>query len=269
VVWLLRGRLRGLVPLVLCDLCGPREGWDAGLRMTALIEFRAAQGDGADTPLDFVLHSGDALVLSGSGASGKSRALSWCLGNAVPAFGQVRVFGCDSSRLPSEERERLRQRIGYVPQHGGLLHNLSLYDNIALPVRWHRRLGPAAGLETVAAAYEWMGLPLPDDGPVTSAPALVRQIAALARALLFAPELLLLDEPDSGLDEASADELWRLLWRVNAEAGMTMLATATSETLARPLTDRFIRLRSRESLSFRVVAGAHAVPFHQTRSSAR
>jgi energy-coupling factor transporter ATP-binding protein EcfA2 len=83
----------------------------------------------------------------------------------------------------------------------------------------------------------------------------MRQVAAIARALVLGPELLLVDEPGSGLDEANAEELWRLLWRVQSETGIAILATAADAAAARPLTQRVLHLAGRRRVTFRLMPG--------------
>jgi len=228
--------------------------------MTIAVRFSAASclgsaGEPLLAPLDVELPVGEALVLAGGGMSGKSAALAMCVGGLTPASGRVEVLGVEPSRLSAGPLNDLRRRIGYVPQRGGLLANLDLRANIALPLRFH--LGAdaratAAGIERVQAL---LGIePLPALLPA-EATLLMRQVASIARALVLGPELLLVDEPDSGLDGVAAEEIWRLLWRVQSTTGVTILASAANAAAASPLTARALTLVGRSDMAFRLIPG--------------
>ena len=228
--------------------------------MTAAVRFSDVACEGEDgepllAHLDLELAPGEALVVAGGGSAGKSALLGLCVGGITPTAGRVEVLGQEPSRLHPRALDRLRLRIGYVPQRGGLLGNLDLRANIALPLRYHRgadRASAEAAVERVHALLEVDPLPalMPADAPL-----LMRQVAAIARALVLGPELLLVDEPGSGLDEANAEELWRLLWRVQSETGIAILATAADAAAARPLTQRVLHLAGRRRVTFRLMPG--------------
>jgi phospholipid/cholesterol/gamma-HCH transport system ATP-binding protein len=213
------------------------------------------EGEACMRDLSFAVERGEALVLAGGGSSGKSTALALCLGGRRADAGTVEVLGVDPAALGDGDRDALRARIGYVPQRGGLLANLTLHENIALPAAYHRRLDRARAEQAVAQVHRLLGLdPLPALLP-GDAPRLLRQVAAIARALVLEPELLLVDEPGAGLDEAAAEELWRLLWRVQSETGTAVLATVADARLAETLTDRVVVLPERRRLSFTLIPG--------------
>jgi len=205
--------------------------------------------------LDFTLAAGEALVVAGGGSSGKSTLLALCVGGIEPSEGRVEVLGQEPATLEPRALDRLRQRIDYVPQRGGLLANLDLRANIALPLRYHLGANEASAAAAVERVHDLLDVdPLPALMPA-DAPLLMRQVAAIARALVLKPDLLLIDEPGSGLDEANAEELWRLLWRVQSETGIAILATAADAAAARPLTQRVLQLAGRRRVTFRLMPG--------------
>lgn len=214
-----------------------------------------APDDGGVQGLSFSLPRSGALVLAGGGLSGKSTIMALCLGGRHADAGRVNVLGADPATLHGDDLERLRIRIGYVPQRGGLIANVTLPENIALPVAYHRRLGSTAADQVVTQVYRLLGIdPLPEVLP-GDASRLLCQVAALARALVLAPELLLVDEPGAGLDDRTAEELWRLLWRVQSETGTAVLATASDARLAGPLTDNVVQLPEQRHLIFSLIPG--------------
>ncbi len=173
----------------------------------------------------------------------------------APTTGRVEVFGFEPAKLEPRGLDQLRLRVGYVPQRGGLLSNLNLRDNIALPLRYHRGADEATAAAEVERVHALLGIePIPAMMPA-DAPLLMRQVAAIARALVLGPKLLLVDEPGSGHDEATAEELWRLLWRVQSETGVAILATTADARGALALTDRVVHLADRRAVTFRLRPG--------------
>ncbi|MBA3686157.1 MAG: ATP-binding cassette domain-containing protein [Planctomycetes bacterium] len=219
------------------------------------VSYTTAEGETLLSGLDFALAPGESLVIAGGGSSGKSSALALCVGGYAPTSGSVAVLGEDPSALDVRALDRLRLRVGYVPQRGGLLSNLDLRDNISLPLRYHRGADGSTAARAVERVHTLLDVePLPALMPA-DAPLLMRQVAAIARALVLGPELLLIDEPGSGLDEADAEELWRLLWRVQSETGIAILATTADAAAAQPLTTRVLHLTGRRQVTFRLRPG--------------
>jgi phospholipid/cholesterol/gamma-HCH transport system ATP-binding protein len=169
------------------------------------------QGAALAEPLDAVLPVGAALVFTGPPGNGKSTALALAMGGLAPSAGSVKVFGQEPARLRPSALAKLRARIGYVPQRGALLSNLSLADNITLPLRWHRAVDDvtaAAALVRVRDRLELDEIPALPAGVATAA---WRRLAALARALIAEPELLVLDEPAPELVGGARAQWWRLI----------------------------------------------------------
>lgn len=180
--------------------------------------------EGRDQPvfsgLDLELAPGELTVLTSGLGGGKSSALRLAVGLESPATGTVTVCG----RSPAE----MRQRIGYVGGEGALLANLSLYDNLVLPLRWLDD-PPAAVVDRRArAALAIFGV---DDLPPVApayAPTNLRRLVALARAMIMDPVLLVLDDPAADFDADSADEVWQHLADIALAHGLAILAAATN-----------------------------------------
>jgi len=171
------------------------------------------------TGLDLELEAGELAVLTSGLGGGKSSALRLAVGLERPDSGTVLVQG--------ERPARMRERIGYVGGEGALLANLSLWDNLVLPLRWLRDPPPA---EVEARAREVLALFEIDSLPAVApayAPTNLRRLVALARALILGPSLLVLDEPADDFDRDSAEEVWALLAGIAADRGIAVLAGAT------------------------------------------
>jgi ABC-type multidrug transport system ATPase subunit len=192
----------------------------------AILAFReVAWGPtGRDQPvfagLDLRLGPGELIVLTSGLGGGKSSALRLAVGLEQPGSGSVTVCG----RPPGE----MRERIGYVGGEGALLANLSLYDNLVLPLRWLRNPTQAEVEARAKAALAIFGLDeLPAVAPAY-APTNLRRLVALARAMIMEPALLVLDDPAADFDSDSADEVWQHLSDIALAHGVAILAAATN-----------------------------------------
>lgn len=189
------------------------------------VGYRLPGGEPLFSGLDLALEPGQALMLTSPLGGGKSTALRMALGLAQPSEGSVRVFGLD----PGDERQRelLLPRVGWVPQEGSLLSNLTLWDNLVLPLRYHRDPAPAEVEARARAALAIFGLERVPATLPSFAPINVRRLTAIARALILEPELLVLDDPTDDFDPASAREVWLHLIDLCRTRGLAILAAAT------------------------------------------
>jgi ABC-type transporter Mla maintaining outer membrane lipid asymmetry ATPase subunit MlaF len=142
--------------------------------------------------------AGEAWVIAGQEQSGKSDFLMLAAGLMAPAAGSLRILGNDPENFGEAElAERLR--VGFVFQGGQLFSQLTIVENIALPLRYHKNLAAVDVAAPVALLLDRLELtPLADVTPANVAPNW-RLRAALARALILQPEILLLDNPLAGL----------------------------------------------------------------------
>jgi phospholipid/cholesterol/gamma-HCH transport system ATP-binding protein len=163
------------------------------------------------------------VILGGSG-SGKTTLLR-LLGCLVrPDSGSIVVDGeLELTQLTTAELHRYRRRIGMMFQDGALLDSLTLFDNVALPLREHSDLGEEQIRREVEEVFASVGL----EGVAALLPAELsggmRKRAALARALVLKPEILLCDEPFSGLDPATVRLVEDLLVDLNRRLSVTMV----------------------------------------------
>lgn len=165
------------------------------------------------------------VVLGGSGG-GKSTMLRLIGGLLRPDQGSVRVAGRDLVRLSKGELFCERRRIGMLFQGGALLDSMTLFDNVALPLHEHSDLAKPDIAEEVARRLEAVGLPGTEDlYPRQLSGGMLRR-AALARALVMDPEIVLCDEPFSGLDPVNVRRIESLLVDLNRRLGITMIVTS-------------------------------------------
>ena len=148
--------------------------------------------------MDWSVGTGEFWVVAGQEHSGKSDWLMLAAGLMAPAAGSYKMFGNDTRHFGEAElAERLR--VGFIFQGGHLFNQLTVAENLALPLRYQKNFTAAQGAGAVQRLLDLLELtPLADVMPANLA-ANWRQRAALARALILQPEILLLDNPLAGL----------------------------------------------------------------------
>lgn len=180
-------------------------------------------GDGPEILKDvtFSMRPGDFYFLTGSSGAGKSSLLKLLFLALRPTRGRLQIFGEDVGGLSHHKLPPIRRRIGVVFQEFRLLDHLSTYDNVALPLRVAGK-SEAAYRRDVMDLLDWVGLAQKASSlpPVLSGGE--KQRAAIARAVIAKPQLLLADEPTGNVDPLLAKRLLHLFVELN-RLGTTML----------------------------------------------
>lgn len=184
--------------------------------------------------LSLRIEEGQIVGLLGGSGSGKTTLLREILGLLKPDSGNVRLFGVDLNDPDVEMQRNLRRRLGMLFQHGALFSALSVFDNVAFPLRELRCLDADWIRRLVHLKLAMVGLE-PDHGklmPAELSGGMVKRVA-LARALALEPELLLLDEPTAGLDPDRSQNFVELVGDLQRELGLTVvMVTHDLNTLA-------------------------------------
>src|SRR5207237_8019966 len=158
------------------------------------------------------LDKGETLVVMGGSGSGKTVLLRHIAGLIRPDAGQVRVFAIAIEALSEEELLPIRRRMGYVFQGAALFGSLTVYENVAYPLREHSSLGEAEIHERVVHFLSLVGLgPEILDVLPAELSGGMRKRVGIARALIGEPEMLLFDEPTAGLDPTHAKLVGELI----------------------------------------------------------
>jgi len=181
----------------------------------------------------------DSYALWGPGGVGKSTLLKIVAGLTPGASGSIRIQGVEVSSASQRAWQDLRTRLGLVFQEGALISNLSIYDNIALPLRYHTRAGEEEVGKRVGDLMGILGIYREADQTLPAlVPAGLRKLAAIARALILEPSLLLFDEPTAGLEEASVHRVIQTLKSYQEKRGAALLFTTLDAALAGSLANR-------------------------------
>src|SRR5215475_7893381 len=150
--------------------------------------------------VSFEVQQGEFLALIGGSGCGKSLLLKLLVGLLKPNHGGVWIGGKDMSALRGKEIESLRSRIGFVFQGGALFDSMTVYDNVAFPLREKTNLDENEIREKAMAELELVGLSNAEHKfPAQLSGGMLKRVA-LARALVRDPEIVLFDEPTTGLD---------------------------------------------------------------------
>lgn len=170
---------------------------------------------------DLCLDAGGHLLLRGASGSGKSSLIALLAGLRRPSRGEVWLAGQQIDTLSPSRRDRWRGEVlGLLPQRLHLAEGLSLRDNLLLPFV---AVGERATAGRIEALAERLGLQALLERPPHQLSGGQMQRAALARALVRQPRLLLLDEPSSSLDDAATEALLQLVVELAAEQGVGLL----------------------------------------------
>src|SRR5690606_30461045 len=162
----------------------------------------------------------------GGSGSGKSTVLRLIGGLVRPVSGRILVDGEDVTQLTERQLFRVRERLGMMFQGGALLDSLTVFDNVAFALRERTRASAAEIATRVRDSLAAVGLTDAETLlPGQLSGGMVKR-AALARALIMRPRILLCDEPFSGLDPVSARRIEVLLGSINARFGMTVVVVS-------------------------------------------
>jgi phospholipid/cholesterol/gamma-HCH transport system ATP-binding protein len=176
--------------------------------------------------LDIVARRGRITAIMGPSGTGKTTLLRLITGQIVPERGSIEVFGQQVPALDRHGLFALRRRMGMLFQNGALLTDLSVFENVAFPLREHTDLPERLIRQIVLAKLHAVGL----RGAAWLYPAelsggMARRVA-LARAIVFDPELLIYDEPFVGLDPISMGVIVRLIRQMNEVLGITSVVVS-------------------------------------------
>jgi len=189
--------------------------------------------------LDLTLGEKEYLLILGKSGSGKTLLLKLCAGLIAPNQGRVKLMGLDWATAEKEELEALRKNVGFVFQDGALISNMSIFDNVALPLRYHYRWSEAEVRRRVDEVMTLLGVDRSDDRSIPAQVSLgMRKRVALARALVLEPQLIFLDQATEGLGLQGEQEINRILREYGARKGASFLAAMGEAPAILPEADR-------------------------------
>ncbi|MPZ36192.1 MAG: ATP-binding cassette domain-containing protein [Rhodospirillales bacterium] len=196
------------------------------------------------------LPGGEISVLLGPSGTGKSVFLKSLVGLLKPEQGSIIIHDTDLVRCGENKLFELRKLFGVLFQDGALFGSMNLYDNVAFPLREHTRKSENQIRDVVHEKLELVGLLGTEHKLPGELSGGMRKRAGLARALVLEPEIVLFDEPDSGLDPVRTAYLNQLIVDLNTQTDSTILVVTHDINTARTLPDNIGMIFRRELVMF-------------------
>jgi phospholipid/cholesterol/gamma-HCH transport system ATP-binding protein len=196
------------------------------------------------------LPPGEVSVLLGPSGTGKSVFLKSLIGLLKPDKGSIVIRDVDIAHCSERRLYETRKLFGVLFQDGALFGSMNLFDNVAFPLREHTRKSEKQIAAIVAEKLEMVGLTGTEKKLPGEISGGMRKRAGLARALVLEPEIILVDEPDSGLDPVRTTYISQLFMDLNAVTDATFLIVTHNINLARTVPDNLGMLFRRELVMF-------------------
>jgi phospholipid/cholesterol/gamma-HCH transport system ATP-binding protein len=215
-----------------------------------MIEVRDLQKSfGAQLVLDsvsFKIENGESVAIIGRSGSGKSVLLKHLIGLLQPDTGEVLIDG--ENIVPMNERQllRVRQKFGMLFQSAALFDSMTVAENVAFWLRRHEHLTGAEIGRRVAGTLEMVDLPGTEDKQPAELSGGMRKRVGLARAIIYEPQILLYDEPTTGLDPIVSDSIDQLILRVRDRLKVTTVVVTHDMRTARRVGQRVLMLHNKK-----------------------
>lgn len=186
---------------------------------------------------------GETLVLLGQSGGGKSVFLRHLIGLMRPLSGSIKIEGEEIARLDERQLEPVRRKIGMLFQDGALFDSMTVYENVAFPLRERGERDEKIIREKVAHALELVSLQGQEKKMPVNLSGGMRKRASLARAIISEPSCILYDEPTAGLDPIVSDTINRLIRRLQSQLRVTSIVVTHDMISTDHIADRVALLR--------------------------
>ena len=194
--------------------------------------------------VDLEVYRGEVLVILGGSGTGKSVTLRHMLGLEAPDSGRVYVEGEDITELPEEELYRIRKKFGMLFQSGALFDSMNVLENVAYPLKEHTKLSAEERARIVAERLELVNLPGTEMLMPVDLSGGMRKRVGLARSVVLEPQVILYDEPTTGLDPITADKINELIVNLQTKLNVTSVVVTHDIQSAFTVGDRIAFLNA-------------------------
>lgn len=202
--------------------------------------------------ISFEVREGEALAIVGPSGAGKSTILKLILRLLVPDSGEIVVHGQDMVRLSFEEVLKARRRMGMVFQEAALFDSLTVFENVAYPLREHTRMAEEEIEDRVDDALRFVDLSLEEfaDRLPAELSGGQKKRVGIARAIVYEPSILLYDEPTGGLDPLTTQTIVDLMRRLQSELEVTSIVVSHDVRSVFRVADRVAMLKDCEIIFY-------------------
>jgi len=239
------------------------EGWDDDKKPDAEVADTEATSEDANAPVvsikglrksfkdhevlkgvDLHVNKGENLVVLGKSGSGKSVLIKCLVRLEWPDEGELMVFGKDIATLSYEELNEMRLRTGFLFQNAALYDSMTVRENLAFPLKQHKKKVPAEKRESlIMEMLDNVGLADAIDQMPSKLSGGQSKRIGLARTLILRPELMLYDEPTTGLDTGTAKEISELMIKMKEKYKISSITITHDMLCAKMTADRIIMMR--------------------------
>jgi phospholipid/cholesterol/gamma-HCH transport system ATP-binding protein len=193
--------------------------------------------------MNLELYKGENLAVLGKSGSGKSVLLKCIVGLISPDSGEINLFEKDVLGLNQESMDKLRMKIGFLFQSNALYDSMTVRENLIFPLRRHGlKLSKEEIDQMVKEALESVGLPETEEKMPAELSGGMKKRIALARTLMLKPDVILYDEPTTGLDPITSKEISNLIISVQKKYGSSSLIITHDIRCVKIVADRIIML---------------------------
>jgi phospholipid/cholesterol/gamma-HCH transport system ATP-binding protein len=215
-----------------------------------MIEVRELQKSfGAQKVLDgvsFRIENGESVVIIGRSGGGKSVLLKHLIGLIQPDAGEVLIDGENIGPLNERQLLRVRRKFGMVFQGAALFDSMSVAENVAFGLRRHEHFSEAEIARRVSETLEMVDLPGTENKNPDELSGGMRKRVGLARAIIYEPQIVLYDEPTTGLDPIVSDSIDQLMIRVRDHLKVTTVLVTHDMRTARRVGQRVLMLHNKK-----------------------
>ena len=169
--------------------------------------------------VNLTIMEGKTTVIVGGSGQGKSVIIKHMLGLVEPDSGEILINGKDINRISKKELQDIRMQFGVLFQNSALFDSMTIFDNVALPLRERTTLSESQIADIVNDKLALMDVPGTNDKYPAQISGGMKKRVGLARALVLNPKIVFFDEPTTGLDVAKSNEIYRVFFRSQAKLG--------------------------------------------------
>jgi phospholipid/cholesterol/gamma-HCH transport system ATP-binding protein len=195
------------------------------------------------TDFNFILNKGENVIVLGKSGSGKSVLIKCIIGLLKPDSGEINVLGKDVTDLNQQELDHIRVRVGFLFQSNALYDSMTVRENLEFPLRRHWiKITQAESNDKVMEALANVGLTHTVDMLPAELSGGMRKRIALARTLILNPDIMLYDEPTTGLDPITGREISKLMVELGDKYNTSSLVISHDMNCIRAVADRIVML---------------------------